>query len=52
LQAYQRIYGTHDKYGLEMDISALLPISGVFVKSKDIFDLYKLVEPHITKRIT
>jgi hypothetical protein len=40
LQAYERIYGTHEKYGLELDISALLPITGVFVKSKDIIDLY------------
>ena len=40
LQAYQRIYATHDKYGLDMDISSIMPVSGIFIKSKDIADLF------------
>jgi len=40
LQAYQRIFATHEKHGLEMNIAKLLPLSGVYIKSKDIVDLF------------
>jgi hypothetical protein len=41
LQAYDRIYATHEKYGLDLDVSAILPLSGLLVKSKDILDLFR-----------
>lgn len=52
LQAYQRTFATHDKHGLDMKISEILPLSGIFVKSKDIFDLYLEIEPYISRKIT
>lgn len=35
-----------------MNISTILPISGIFIKSKDILDLFHEVEPHIVAKIT
>lgn len=52
LQAYQRTFATHEKHGLDLNIVDLLPLSGIFVKSKDIFDLYMEIEPFITAKIT
>ena len=51
LQSYQRLYNTHEKYGLEMDITALLPIAGVFIKSKNIMVLYETFEPLIKQHL-
>lgn len=47
-----RIYGTHEKYGLDLDVSSLLPISGLFIKSKDILDLFHEVEASILHKAT
>lgn len=52
LQAYQRIFATHEKHGLEMNIAELLPLSGVYIKSKDIVDLFHEIEPLIIAKIT
>lgn len=35
-----------------MNVSTILPISGIFIKSKDIVDLFHEVEPHIVDKIT
>jgi hypothetical protein len=52
LQAYERIYATHEKYGLDLNVSSILPVSGIFIKSKDIVDLFHEVEPFIITKIT
>ena len=35
-----------------MNITEFLPISGIYIKSKDIFDLYVEIEPLLTPHIT
>lgn len=52
LQAYERVYATHTKHGFDMGIAELLPLEGIYVKSKNIVDLYNAIEPQITAKIT
>jgi hypothetical protein len=35
-----------------MNIGELLPLSGIYIKSKDIIDLYREIEPLVVARIT
>jgi hypothetical protein len=44
LQAYLRTFTTHEKLGLDMEIADFLPLSGLYIKSKDIYDLYVEIE--------
>ena len=52
MQAYQRTFQTNEKLGLDMDIKRILPLSGIYIKSKDILDLYIEIEPLIKSQIT